>query len=54
MPRRCVIDESIRALYAERGRLGLNRYVEEVHRVHRAFANLIKLMAGLDPTKSKP
>lgn len=48
-----LIDETMRALYAESGRSeDFDSYVEEVRTVHKPKRNLMKLMAGLKPVKS--
>jgi uncharacterized Zn finger protein len=48
-----LIDETMRALYAESGRSGdFDAYVEEVRTAHKPKRNLMKLMAGLEPAKS--
>ena len=48
-----LIDETMRALYAESGRLeDFDAYVEEVRTAHKPKRNLMKAMAGLEPVKS--
>ena len=50
-----LIDETMRGLYAESGRPeDFDAYVEEVRIAHKAKRNLMKLMAELEPAKSKP
>jgi uncharacterized Zn finger protein len=45
-----LIDETMRALYAESGRPeDFDAYVEEVRAGHKAKRNLMKMMAGLEP-----
>lgn len=49
-----LIDETMRPLYAESGQLeDFDSYVEEVRTAHKAKRNLMKLMAGLQPARSK-
>jgi len=49
-----LIDETMRALYSESGQPDdFDSYVEEVRTTHKPKRNLMKLMAGLEPTKSK-
>lgn len=48
-----LIDETMRALYAESGRPeDFDAYVEEVRTAHKPKRNLMKLMAGLESAKS--
>jgi uncharacterized Zn finger protein len=48
-----LIDETMRALYAESGRPeDFDAYVEEVRTPHKPKRNLMKLMAALEPVKS--
>jgi uncharacterized Zn finger protein len=48
-----LIDETMRALYAESGRSeDFDAYVEEVRASHKPKRNLMKLMAGLDPARA--
>jgi uncharacterized Zn finger protein len=48
-----LIDETMRALYAESGRPeDFDSYVEEVRASHKAKRNLMKLMAGLEPARA--
>jgi len=50
-----LIDETMRALYAESGRSeDFDSYVEEVRTAHKPKRNLMKLMAGLKPVESMP
>lgn len=47
-----LIDQTMRALYAESGRPeDFDAYVEEVRTSHKAKRNLMKLMAGLEPVE---
>jgi uncharacterized Zn finger protein len=49
-----LIDETMRALFAESGRPeDFDAYVEEVRTAHKPKRNLMKLMAGLEPARSK-
>ncbi len=48
-----LIDETMRALYAESGRPeDFDAYVEEVRAAHKPKRNLMKLMADLDPARA--
>lgn len=48
-----VIDETMRALFAESGRPEeLDAYVEEVRAAHKRKRNLIKLLAGIEPASA--
>jgi len=50
-----LIDETMRELYAESGHSeDFDAYVEEVRTNHKPKRNLMKLMAALEPARSKP
>ncbi len=50
-----LIDETMRELYTECGRPeDFGAYVEEVRTAHKPKRNLMKLMAALEPARSKP